>query len=186
MKYTATAAVVSAVLAATLLLTACSNSTPEKTSRAGTASPAEFAGGVDGFDGNIAIGVGNRRGDDLVTLPAADQVNVRCIGEGNNLTVDITTPNGWHATLVHGSQTVTVENERLNYPAQDFAVGERTLNAMNAARTKDDALPYGVSWDAPTVGDLEIQVKTEAPSHWAVKSPYDEFAIYIHVSCGTA
>lgn len=183
MKRTATTVVVTAVLATPLLLTACTGSTSDKTGRAGTISPAEFAGGVDGFDGKIAIGVGNRPGDDLVTLPAANQVDVRCTGEGNNLTVDITAPNGWRAALVHGSQTVTVDNERLNYPAQDFAVSDRTIKAMNAARTKGDALPYGVSWDKPTLDDVEIQVKTETPSHWTVKSPYDEFAMYMHVTC---
>ncbi|RYF49545.1 MAG: hypothetical protein EOO27_33440, partial [Comamonadaceae bacterium] len=90
-------------------MTACSASSNDD-SRPGTVTPAESSGGSDGWDGNIAIGVGNRKGIDLVTLPAPNQVDVRCHGEGDNLTVDVTTPNGWHATLTHGSQTVTVEN----------------------------------------------------------------------------
>ena len=171
------------MIAATL--TACSGSSSDD-GRPGTVTPAESSGGSDGWDGNIAIGVGNRKGVDLVTLPAPDQVDVQCHGEGDNLTVDITAPNGWHATLTHGSQTITVENETLNYPAHDFAESPGAIEAVNRTRPKGSTkqYPLGVTWDKPSVGEVEIQVDADTPPHWMVNSPYEDFDMYMHNSCG--
>ena len=36
------------------------------------------------------IGVGDQQANDKITLPAANQVHAQCIGEGDNLNVDIT------------------------------------------------------------------------------------------------
>ena len=163
-------------------MTACSGS-PGDDGRPGTVTPAASAGGVDGWDGNIAIGVGNRKGIDLVTLPTPDQVDVQCHGEGDNLTVDVTAPNGWHATLTHGSQTITVENETLTYPAHDFTESQGAIDAVNNVSRKSE-FPIGVTWDQPAVGDVEIQVDADTPPHWMVNSPYEDFDMYMHISCG--
>ena len=162
-------------------LAACSASSSDD-SRPGTVTPAASAGGADGWDGNIAIGVGNRKGVDLVTLPTPDQVDVQCHGEGDNLTIDVTAPNGWHATLTHASQTITVENETLDYPAHDFAESQRAIDAVNNVSRKSE-FPIGVTWDQPTFGDVEIQVDDDTPPHWMVNSPYEDFDMYMHISC---
>ena len=120
MKRTTTAIAVTGILAAPLILTACSDSTPTNDNggnsttsasngRAGTVTPAE----TSSWRGNLVIGVGDQQANDKITLPAANQVQAQCTGEGDNLTVDITAPNGWHAVLTHGSQTVTIENSQL-------------------------------------------------------------------------
>ena len=162
--------------------TGCSGSSSDD-GRPGTVTPAASAGGADGWDGNIAIGVGNRKGVDLVTLPSPDQIDVRCHGEGDNLTVDVTAPNGWQVTLTHGSQTITVENQTLNYPAHDFAESPGAIDAVNNVSRKSE-FPIGVTWDQPAVSDLEIQVDDDTPPHWMVNSPYEEFDMYMHISCG--
>lgn len=166
-------------------LTACSDS-EEEGGRLGTITPAESAGGSDGWDGNIAIGVGNRRGSDLVTLPAPDHVDAQCHGAGDTLTIDVTAPNGWHATLTHGSQTVTVENKTLNYPPHGFAESQQAIDAVNRTRRPGATkiFPLGLTWDRPAVGDVEIQVDADTPPHWIINSPYEDFDMYMHISCG--
>ncbi|MCX6473517.1 hypothetical protein [Rhodococcus sp. (in: high G+C Gram-positive bacteria)] len=89
MKRTTTAIAVTGILAAPLILTACSDSTPANdngssasSGRAGTVTPAESSS----WRGDLVIGVGDQQADDKITLPAANQVHAQCIGEGDNPT----------------------------------------------------------------------------------------------------
>ena len=190
-----TAIAVTGVLAALLILTACSDSTPTNdkdgssttsasNGRAGTVTPAESSS----WRGDLVIGVGDQQANDKITLPAANQVQAQCIGEGDNLTVDITAPNGWHAVLTHGSQTVTIENTQLNYAAQEFTTSQSSLDHEIASNEKfgtTNQFLRGVTWDVPQPGDVEIQLNERTPPHWVIKSA-EKVNLAMHVSCGTA
>ena len=76
MKRTTTAIAVTGILAAPLILTACSDSTPTNDNggnsttsasngRAGTVTPAE----TSSWRGNLVIGVGDQQANDKITLP---------------------------------------------------------------------------------------------------------------------
>ncbi|MCZ9635073.1 hypothetical protein [Rhodococcus sp. BH5] len=100
--------------------------------------------------------------------------------------MEISAPNDWDASLTHGSQTVTVENERLKYPAQEFTTSQFSLDYAvewnQKFQSKDVFLP-GVTWNSPHTGDVEIQINEKAPPHWLVKSAED-FELAMHISCG--
>lgn len=183
MKRTTTATVALAALAGAFTLSACSGSSPGvDNGRAGTVTPAESSA----WTGDLVVGVGDQQSADLITLPSAEQIEARCYGSGDNLRVEISAPNDWHASLTHGSQTVTVENERLKYPAQEFTTSQFSLDYAvewnQKFQSKDVFLP-GVTWDSPHTGDVEIQINEKAPPHWLVKSAGD-FELAMHISCG--
>ena len=194
MKRTTTAIAVTGVLAAPLILTACSDSTPTNdkdgssttsasNGRAGTVTPAE----TSSWRGNLVIGVGDQQANDKITLPAANQVQAQCTGEGDNLTVDITAPNGWHAVLTHGSQTVTIENPQLNYAAKEFTTSQSSLDHEITSNEKfgtTNQFLRGVTWDVPLPGDVEIQLNERTPPHWVIKSA-EKVNLAMHVDCSS-
>lgn len=194
MKRTTTAIAVTGILAAPLILTACSDSTSANDNggsattsanngRAGTVTPAESSS----WRGDLVIGVGDQQADDKITLPAANQVHAQCIGEGDNLTVDITAPNGWHAVLTHGSQTVTIENPQLNYAAQEFTTSQSSLDheiALNEKFGTTNQFLRGVTWDVPQPGDVEIQLNERTPPHWVINSA-EKVNLAMHVDCNS-
>lgn len=183
MKRTTTAIVGIAALTGAFTLSACSGSSPAvDTGRAGTVTPAESSA----WRGDLVVGVGDQQSADLITLPSPEQIDARCYGSGDNLRVEISAPNDWHASLTHGSQTVTVENERLKYPAQEFTTPQSSLDydvEWNRKFQSKDVFLSGVTWDVPQIGDVEIQINEETPPHWLVKSAED-FELAMHISCG--
>lgn len=194
MKRTTTAIAVTGILAAPLILTACSDSTPANdnggsattsasSGRAGTVTPAESSS----WRGDLVIGVGDQQANDKITLPAANQVHAQCIGEGDDLNVDITAPNGWHAVLTHGSQTVTIENPQLNYAAQEFTTSQSSLDHEITSNEKfgtTNQFLRGVTWDIPQTGDVEIQLNERTPPHWVIKSA-EKVNLAMHVDCSS-
>ena len=132
MKRTTTAIAVTGILAAPLILTACSDSTPTNDNggnsttsasngRAGTVTPAE----TSSWRGNLVIGVGDQQANDKITLPAANQVQAQCTGEGDNLTVDITAPQRLacspHPRIPnrhHRKQSTELCRARIHHPAK--------------------------------------------------------------------
>ncbi len=133
------------------------------------------------------IGVGDQQANDKIALPAANQVHAQCIGEGDNLNVDITAPNGWHAVLTHGSQTVTIENPQLNYAAQEFTTSQSSLDHEITSNEKfgtTNQFLRGVTWDIPQTGDVEIQLNERTPPHWVIKSA-EKVNLAMHVDCSS-
>lgn len=193
MKRSAILIATAGILAAPLLLTACSDSTSDNgiggdatstsKGRAGTVTPGE----TSVWKGNLAIGVGDQQADDKITLPAPNQVQAQCIGEGDNLTIDITAPNGWHAVLTHGSQTVTVGNQQLNYPPHEFTTAQSSIDydiEWNKKFESKNRYTSGVTWDIPQTGDVEIQLNQKTPPDWVVKSA-EKVNLTMHIRCGT-
>lgn len=194
MKRTTIAIAVTRILAAPLILTACSDSTPTNDNggssttsasngRAGVVTPAE----TSSWRGDLVIGVGDQQAHDKITLPAANQVQAQCIGEGDNLTVDITAPNGWHAVLTHGSQTVTIENPQLNYVGHEFTTPQSSLDydiEWNNKFGSNKQYLSGVTWDVPQTGDVEIQLNERTPPHWVIKSA-EKVNLAMHVDCSS-
>lgn len=125
------------------------------------------------WPGNLAIGVGDIQSNQFITTPAPDQVQARCIGAGDNLTIGITAPNGWNALLTHGSQTIAIENKELDYPLQEFTTPQGALDSESESNNisgTTDLFPPGVTWDLPQLGDVEIQLSQKTPPHWQIRA----------------
>ncbi|MDE8649508.1 hypothetical protein PXH69_31525 [Rhodococcus qingshengii] len=184
--------VVTALLTLLPLLPACSTpatqrvATPNQSAstdgdRIGVVTPAESSL----WPGNLAIGVGDIQSAQFITTPAPDQVQARCIGAGDNLTIGITAPNGWNALLTHGSQTIAIENKELDYPLQEFTTPQSALDSESESNNKfgtTDLFPPGVTWDLPQLGDVEIQLSQKTPPHWQIRAR-ERVTIDMHVRC---
>ena len=178
------AAAAAAVTAVGLSLAACSSSASE-TGNAGTVSPPVDTSVKDQWEDAISIGVGNKPGTGLVTQSAADQVTARCTDDGDNLKIEFTAPDGWHAVLTHGSQIVKVKNDDLGYPEHDFETREGIIEATQPKMDEPNRFSMGVTWDKPGPGEVEVQLEDETPPQWVVDSPYKEFAMYAHITCAS-
>ncbi|BCN46596.1 hypothetical protein [Prescottella equi] len=173
------AAMACTTVALAFTATACgSDSVPT-----GTVSPPLDSMTKKDWAGAISIGVGNREGTTLVTKAAPEQVEARCLGAGEDRSIEVTAPNGWQAKLTHGSQIVTVKNDTLGYVEHDFQTREGIINATKPKEDLPDLFAMGITWDKPNSSDVEIQVEDDAPPHWTVNSPYKEFAMYMHIQC---
>lgn len=173
--------------AAAVILSACSSGTAPVGAdhgRAGTVTAAASSANADPLKASgLAIGVGDAAGASLVTRPTPAQVDARCHGRGNTRSIEITTPSGWHAVLHQGSQTITVDNSTLHYPAEAITTAAGTIEMSQ--KLAGAGYPLGLTWARPGPGDVEIQLSQDAPASWTTTSPDTQFMMFMHINCPT-
>ncbi|WP_225730967.1 MULTISPECIES: hypothetical protein [unclassified Nocardia] len=169
-------------VAAAGILTACDRGASDDTGRPATVTTASSSGNANALKkSGLAIGVGDQPGATMVTRPTPDQVTARCHGQADTLTIDITAPNGWRAVLKNTSQTITVENTTLKYPAADFTTPTGTIEASR--KLAGSGFPLGVTWGRPGPGDVEVQLSEKAPASWTTTGADTDFTMFMHLTC---
>lgn len=122
--------VIAAGAAAAAMLAGCGSEagSPSDGWHSATVTAAASDGNADPLKASgLAVGIGDQPGASQVTRPTPDQVTARCRRNGPVLAVDVTTPNGWHASLEQGSQTLRVENKTLRLPLVEFTTPAGTI-----------------------------------------------------------
>ncbi|MEU6562557.1 hypothetical protein [Nocardia nova] len=176
--------VIAAGAAAAAMLAGCGSDagSPSGDPHSATVTAAASDGNADPLKASgLAVGIGDKPGTSQVTRPTPDQVTARCLRHDQALTVDITAPNGWHASLEQGSQTLRVENKTLRLPPAEFTTPVGTIEMSK--KLSGSGFPLGVTWGRPAGADVEIQVSESAPASWTTTSPDTEFMMFMHVSC---
>lgn len=119
--------------------------------------------------GSIIIGWGEQHSDNEITTPKPEDVTARCFGNGDDLAVEISAPQGWIIKTSHPSQVLTVENTDQGLSG-DIDTTNQYLDSLRS-----------VDWSQPD--QLDLAATAAAPQDW--NSPYGTGRVYlsVHIDC---
>lgn len=171
------------------LLGACGNegNTGDAGNENGGSYQGEVTSAASGGPRNdqVMVGVGDNSHypPPYLTVAAGHQVTAECHGPAEQPPheVTVTTTDGWKIQLTYGSQTITAENPNIEAPPGQLTTPQHSIDY---SKSPDSIYTWGINWDKPAKGHIEIQInQDEAPPEWG-RSP--EFKMYMHINCGGA